>query len=239
MPTTPSRFTSGVATALPTETLAWFIEPDLTKVVKFWDDFIDYDSSQWVVTTTEAGTGTASEAVQDEVGGVLKLTNDDADNDNDFLQWDGVSSSGGTEIFKLTGNERAWFKARFKLSDATQSDAVIGLQIIDTSPLDVTDGVFFQKDDGDTNLDFHVEKDNTATTETAVTSLSNDTYVTVGFYYDKSNFQVYVNDSKVATVDDANIPNDTELTVSFGVQNGAAAAKSMSVDYIFAAQDRP
>jgi hypothetical protein len=29
-----------------------------------------------------------------------------------------------------------------------------------------------------------------------------------------------------------NLPDDEELTVSFGIQNGAAAAKTLSVDYI-------
>ena len=50
--------------------------------------------------------------------------------------------------------------SRFKLSDATQSDALVGLAITDTTAIDgVTDGIFFTKDDGDTNLDFVVEKD--------------------------------------------------------------------------------
>jgi hypothetical protein len=31
---------------------------------------------------------------------------------------------------------------------------------------------------------------------------------------------------------------DTELTVSFGIQNGEAVAKTMTVDYIFAAKER-
>jgi hypothetical protein len=31
---------------------------------------------------------------------------------------------------------------------------------------------------------------------------------------------------------------DTDLTVSFAIQNGAAAAKTMTVDYIYAAKQR-
>ena len=31
---------------------------------------------------------------------------------------------------------------------------------------------------------------------------------------------------------------DTELTISFGVQNGEAVAKTMTIDYIFAARER-
>ena len=33
-------------------------------------------------------------------------------------------------------------------------------------------------------------------------------------------------------------PDDEELTVSFGIQNGAAAAKTMTLDYIIAAVER-
>lgn len=229
----------GLSTAARGTALFDYVLPDPTKTVVFWDDFINYDASHWVVTTTEAGTGSASEAIQNEVGGVLKLTNDDADDDNDFLQWASEEDADGVEVFKITTSERAWFKARFKVSDATESDFVIGLQIIDTSPLAVSDGIFFQKDDGNTELDFHVEKDSTQTDATNIHTMEDDTYVTVGFYYDKKKIHVYVNDGKVTDVVDDNLPDDEELTISFGIQNGEAAAKSMSVDYILAAQDRP
>ena len=35
-----------------------------------------------------------------------------------------------------------------------------------------------------------------------------------------------------------NLPDDEELTISFGIQNGAAAAKTMTVDYVFASKER-
>ena len=234
-----TRFPKGVSTAVSNSPLQNFVLPDITKTILFWDDFYNYDASHWVVTTTEAGVGSATEAIQDEVGGVLLLTNDAADNDNDFLQWAGEEDSDGVEIFKITTSERAWFKARFKVSDATQSDFVIGLQVIDTAPLDTTDGIFFQKDDGDTNLDFHVEKNSTQSSLTGIHTMVDATYVTVGFYYDKQRVHVYVDDAKVGDLVDDNLPDDTELTISFGIQNGAAAAKTMSIDYILAAQDRP
>jgi hypothetical protein len=34
------------------------------------------------------------------------------------------------------------------------------------------------------------------------------------------------------------MPDDEDLTVSFGIQNGEAVAKTMTVDYILAAMDR-
>jgi hypothetical protein len=35
-----------------------------------------------------------------------------------------------------------------------------------------------------------------------------------------------------------NAPDNEELTVSFGIQNGAAAAKVLTVDYIHALKER-
>ena len=227
----PTRFENGLTTTKNT-TLHDYGLPDPTGWHVFFDDFDRYVAADWTITTTEAGSGSASEALTDEDGGVLLITNDDADNDADFFNKVG-------ESFLFETGKKLFFKARFKVSDATQSDFVMGLQITDTTPLDVTDGVFFQKDDGDTNLDFHVEKDDTATSETGVHTVADDTYLTVGFYYNgKSEITYFVDDVKQGSVATTNMPDDEELTVSFGVQNGAAAAKTMSVDYIFAAKER-
>lgn len=235
----PTHYPNGVTNAAANSTLFEFGAPDPTKYHVWFDDFDNFEADQWVITTTEAGVGAATEAIQNERGGVLKLTNDDADDDNDFLQWSGDDATGAIETFKFTAGKPAWMKARLKVSDATQSDFVIGLQLTDTTPLNVTDGVFFQKDDGDANLDFHVEKDDTASSATAIATLADDTYFTVGFWYDgASRVYYYYNDSQKGYLATTNLPNDEELTVSFGIQNGAAAAKSMSIDYIMVAETR-
>ena len=60
----------------------------------------------------------------------MLITNDDADNDNDFLQL-------VKEGFKYEAGKQLAFNMRFKTNDATQTDIVAGLQLTDTSPLDV------------------------------------------------------------------------------------------------------
>lgn len=207
--------------------------PNAEAFIEWFDDFHNYTAGDWTVTTTEAGSGDATEAVQDAAGGVLLLTNDDADDDRDFLQW-------ASETFKYVSGKSLTFKARFKVSDATESDFVMGLQITDTTPLAVTDGIWFQKDDGDTNLDFHCSKDSTASDLTAIATVADDTYMEVEFHYDGSNarISVYVDGVAVGSVPLTNAPDDEELTISFGIQNGAAAAKTMSVDYILVRQER-
>lgn len=229
---TTTRFPNGVTNVNEIDLLRELTTLDPSKVHVFFDDFDKFAAADWTITTTEAGAGSATEALTDADGGVLLVTNDDADDDADFFNKVG-------ESFLMASGKKAWFKARLKVSDATQSDLVIGLQITDTTPLDVTDGIFFQKDDGDANIDFHVEKNNTATSSTAVGTLVDDTYIVLGWYYNGDDaIEVFVDNVKVATVATTNLPDDEVLTVSFGLQNGEAAAKTLSVDYILAAKER-
>ena len=229
----PTRFPSGIATGAKKGVTASYPMPDPTKWVTYFNDFNEYVSGDWTITTTEAGSGDATEAVSStSAGGLLLITNDDADNDLDFFNLK-------VENFKFASGKRTFFKSRFKVSDATQSDFVMGLQITDTTILAVSDGVYFMKDDGDASLDFHVEKDSSDTTASAIATVSDDTFLIAGFFYDgKSAIEYYVDDVKLGTSVTTNLPDDEELTVSFGIQNGAAAAKTMTVDYIFVSQER-
>tara|TARA_E500000318_G_scaffold23565_1_gene23932 strand:- start:356 stop:1072 length:717 start_codon:yes stop_codon:yes gene_type:complete len=199
----------------------------------YFNDFMTYNSGDWTITTTEAGTGSATEAITSGAGGQLLITNAAGDNDHDFFNLKG-------ESFLITGSKRAYFSARFKVSDATQSDFVMGLQITDTSPLAVSDGIFFIKDDGDTNLDFIVEKDSTSTDTTAIHTMADDTFVTVAFFVDPDTALVHysVNNAEPVGVVNTNLPDNEELTISFGIQNGAAAAKTMTIDYVTAIVER-
>jgi hypothetical protein len=199
----------------------------------YQNDFFTYNSGDWTITTTEAGTGSATEAVTSSAGGALLLTNAAGDNDLDFLQLKG-------EGFKLSTSKRAYFSARFKVSDATQSDFVMGLGITDTTPLDTTDGVFFLKADGGTGLDFLIEKDNSATTTSDVATIADDTFIVATWFIDPDTSKVYysINNAEPVAVANTNLVTDEELTVSFGIQNGEAAAKTMTIDYVVASVER-
>lgn len=227
-----TRFPGGLTNVAVGNPLQDYPAPDPTRLHVFFDDFDKFTAGDWTITTTEGGTGAATEALTDGDGGLLLITNDDADNDLDFFQKVG-------ESFKFAAGKQLWYKMRFKVSEATQSDFVVGLVITDTTLLDVTDGVFFQKDDGDALLDFHVEKNNTATSAAAIATVVDDTFLTVGFHYDGvSKITYYVNDVGLGYSAVTNLPDDEELTVTFGFQNGSAGAKTMTVDYVFAAKER-
>jgi len=143
------------------------------------------------------------------------------------------------ESYRFASGKKLFFEARLKVSDATQSDLVVGLQITDTTPLDVTDGVFFIKADGSTSVSLLVEKNNTATTTSSVATMANDTFINLGFYYDGvSQIQYFVNGVLGGASVTTNLPDDEDLTVTFAIQNGEAVAKTMTVDYIFVAKER-
>ena len=80
-----THFTSGV-TNVVRGTLGKIKQPDPTKYHTYFNDFDVYTSGDWTVTTTEAGSGSATEAIIDGDGGLLALTNAAGDDDNDFLQ---------------------------------------------------------------------------------------------------------------------------------------------------------
>lgn len=237
---TPTRFFNGITTVRKDNPLGQFGLPDPTAWHVWFDDFDDYAAAQWIITTTEAGGASATEAVSSANNGVLVITNDTNDNDLDFLQWSGTDASAAVESFKFVTGKKLFFKARVKLNEVIQVDFVMGLMITDTTMLDVTDGVFFQKDDGDALLDFHVEKNNTASDGTGIATLVDDTWVTLAFYYDgKSEVTAYVNDAKVSSLALTNLPDDEELAISFGIQQGEATnAKELHVDYVFIAEER-
>lgn len=231
---TPTRFSHGIATDIREGPLGLFGMPDPTKIAVFFDDFMTYASGDWTATITQAGAGNGSVALTDAAGGALLLTNDNADNDAIFVQKVG-------EAFLINSSKRAFFKTRFQVSNATESDVVIGLQITDTTPLDVTDGIYFLKADGSTSVSLVCRKDATtgSTSAAGVATLANATWTELAWAYDgRGELVAYANGAKVASIAATAFLPDTELTVSFGIQNGDANARTMTVDYLFAAVER-
>lgn len=242
---TPTRFPGGVNDQPITDPFGKMGMLDPTKWIVFWNDFVNNfgglplgasgiaDNSDWDVTITEAGGGSASVAFANGSGGLILITNDAFDNDAAFFRKI-------PEAFRWASNKRLYFEIRFKISEATQSDFIAGLMLTDTTPLDVTDGIFFQKDDGDANLDFHVEKDNAASDATAFATITADTFTVLSFYYDPERrlFYCYKDNIKLGTLVSTNAPDDVDLSVTFGIQNGDANARSMTLDYILCALER-
>lgn len=213
----------------------FYPQPDPTRYVRWFEEFHTYTSGQWTVTETQAG---ATQAIATGGhGGVLVLTNDSADNDVICLQLGAPN-----ETYRFTSTKKFWIRARFKLSDATDSDAMIGLAITDTSPLASlpTDGIYFLKADDATTLIASARKDGTSSSIT-MGAMANDTYVVAEMYYDgKLTLTALLDGVPVGTdvTSVTNFPDDEDLAVTLAVQNGAGAAKSMSVDFLEVVMER-
>jgi hypothetical protein len=224
-----TRFPNGVTNVGEDSPFADLSMPVPTLFHTYFEDFDYYTAGSWTVTETQAG---ATQALTDGDGGLLLITNTAADDDLVSLQKVG-------ESFRFASGKKLFFEARFKVSDATQSDFVVGLQITDTTPLDVSDGVFFIKADGSTSVSLVVEKNGTATTTASVATAANDTFIRLGFYYNgASAIEYFVNGVTLGTSVTTNLVDDEDLTPTFAIQNGEAVAKTMTMDYIFVAKER-
>jgi len=199
----------------------------------FFDDFFKYAAADWTLTTVEAGAGSATEALLAGPGGLLLVTNDAADNDADWFQVP-------TEQFKFVSGKKLQFSMRFKLS-RVDGDFMAGLYITDTDPIGgVSDGVYFRKLAAEAGLSLIIEKNAAESAVVAITTLVADTWYEIEFYYDgaSSRVRAYVDGAGAGSVPLTNAPDDEDLALSFGFQNGSANASTLTVDYIGAAQQR-
>jgi hypothetical protein len=227
-----TRFPYGLTNVGETDLFSDMVQPDPTLFHTYLNDFDTYTAGDWTVTETDAA---ATQALTAGDGGLLLITNTAADNDLVALQKNPAA-------FTFTAGKKTFFRCRFKVSDATQSDLVFGLQVVDATPLDVTDGIYFVKADGVATVNFICRKDAStgSTTASAVATLADDTFVELGFYYDGQSRVAYeVNGSVLGSLDASStfLP-DAICTVSFALQNGEAVAKTMTVDYVYVAKER-
>lgn len=232
---TPVRFPFGVTNARKFGVFHNFLSMAPNKTHDDFDDFSTFTAAEWTI--TRVGT-TPTEALTDINGGAVLLTTVASASSSTFLQKVGAS-------ILPTAGKQLWGATRFQVSDASDTTFAIGLQNTDTTPLDVTDGMYFLKAAASTSIDFICRKDATtgSTSRTGVATLTSATFIELGFYYDgKRTIDLFVNDRNVSQLDLTSSPAaflpDTPLRVSFGVQNGASAARTMTMDYLYFSIER-
>lgn len=205
---------------------------------EYREDFTTFTESQW--TLTKVGTGTVIAGALR--GGQISMTNSAADNDNLNLQLEQSSGVSNCPIFPQSG-KLIFAEFRFaQQTDATQSDIVIGLagtgttDAVGTPP---TDGIFFRKDDGDTQLDFVSTRNGNSSVEVNIATFVPTAFFKVGFKISGIEMvEFFVNDVKKGEFK-SNIPTPSGgLTPIIAIQNGEAVAKRLFVDYIHIAQER-
>jgi hypothetical protein len=208
------------------------IGPDVCKFLEHFTatPFTGADApSSWTVTLVEGGAGESTVALTDGAGGLLLLTTDAAEND-------GINMQVTKEAFKLASGKPCYFGCRFKLSEVTQSDFLVGLCITDTDLLGgMTDGAYFRKVDASAAMVFALEKNSSETTGAAVTLVA-DTWYVVEFFFDGTNVDFFVDGTIKTRIAQTNLPDDEELTPSIHLLTGEGVAHTATIDWIRAIQ---
>jgi len=224
----PTRFQNGVTNNAGSNALGMMGQLDPTLFHTYFNDFDTFVAADWVITNVGV---TPTVAVTALDGGAILQTNTAGIADSAYLQKTAAA-------FSFETGKKVWFKARFSVSDATESSIVFGLQVVDTTPLAVSDGMYFLKADGAATYSFISATGSVLTTAAAVGTLVAATMTELSFYFDGVNeAQYFINGALAGRMAVATLPTGL-VTVSFGMANGEAVAKTMTTDYIFAAKER-
>lgn len=217
---------SGLTNAQLNTVLSTYGADDPTVFHQYFNDFDTFEAGDW----TNTPTGSVTNSIVAGDGGILSLANSAANNDLDSLQLTAAT-------FQVVQGQQAWFKARFNISNATNAALIVGLIQTTTTPLTVTDGIYFRKSAASTTLNFITASASTLTTVNAGV-LANTTYANVGWWYDGiSTVKAFVNGNPVGQ-SLTNLPFATNLNLTLAVSNGTAAANTLLIDYVFCATER-
>jgi len=226
-----TRFPNGLTNVSETNLFADLVQPDPTLFHQYYQDFDAYASADWTVTAT----GSTTQALTAGDGGLLLITNSAANADVCSLQK--VPAA-----FAFTAGKKAFFRAKFQVNDASASTVIVGVQNTNANPLTATDGIYFSKAAASTSVSLISRLNATtgSTTVASVATLANNTQITMGWYWDGGSVLQYaVNNVVLGSINPSTgfIP-DTTVTPTLYIKNGAAAAKTMTVDYVFFAIER-
>jgi len=204
--------------------------------------------ADWLKSSTDGDTdsGDVCQVADDGPGGILQLTCNDADGDNENIQLNG-------ESFKLAVGKRLYFETKVALLDVDKCDFFIGLAIADVDILGgVTDRVGFENlHDGNINAlieqnDTENKEDTTSDIEdcAAITSFATKSVV-LGFFWDGVDTVSFSVDGVVKKTMTDNgttklVPDDEALSPAFQVKThtGAGAVQTAWVDYISIVAER-
>lgn len=227
-----TKFPNGITNAARDSALEQMGQLDPTNVHTYFNDFDEPPlSTEWTLTAVSVGTGTSAITTPDLDGGNARITT--AANENDGL-WAQLAG----ETFLMSASKKLWIKARFQVGDAIESDMVFGLHSTSTTPQAATMRFLFESVDGAAAMYFNCDNNTDDDDSSTVVTLTDDTFVTVGAYYDgNGNVKLFANDVHVTTMTGIT-PPAAEMAVGFGYLNGAAGAETTDVDYIFVAQER-
>ena len=187
-------------------------------------------------TTTQTGTSPLS--ISATPGEILLVT-------TAATEYAGVNAQLAGTQFELATAKPAYFGIRCSVSDATQSDFLVGLCGIDTTLTNASTshafalgagGVFFGKLDGSTALAAKAWATTTETGTAALASAMDTAAHTYELVWDGYKLDFYFDGTLVATMT-SGLPT-VPLTPSFVFRAGEAVAKTMRINWLRAFQVR-
>lgn len=207
-------------------------------------DFCCFDGDCWTITTTEDGSGSATEACTDMVNGVLLITNAGGNGDSDELVY-------GCECFKLVDNYPLYFEIRVRIDDPDNASFWAGLIAGNAYwGAGLNDYVLFEITNADDSLYLtNAVNGNETQTDTGI-DLSDNTWYRLGFHWDgagtiryfvftePSGYEHHGGYCIVSGQVTTNICQDEELAMGFGLRNDEADAHQMWIDYEMCVQMR-
>lgn len=248
----PFRVTSGITSDPKTGPFADCGAGNPMFYHTFEDDFDNSLATTGEWTKTLATTGTVAETAGD--GGLALFTTAATNADN-------VSIQTPVATFSLTAGKKLFFETSLQLSDITASAFQAGLIQATTTPATVTDGIWFSKASGTTNIFINHAVGSVLTQAqipaSAFSPFANATVIQLAFYLDRNaNILAFADNQLVGFVPTSgtgtNTPPSTgavariipaalttaNLAVTLALQAGAAAVKTMTVDFVCASKER-
>jgi hypothetical protein len=192
---------------------------------------------RFTITVTETGAGSCTIVNTDTAGVALKLTTDDA-------EYEGINMQANGEPFKLTTALPFYFGIKCSISNATETDMLVGLCLTQTDLMKTAvahgvkatgvEGVFFVKVDGATTIS---AKTYLAGTQTATADYASAMDTSAHIYellWDAGYINFYI-DGNLVTKVAASLPTE-DLTPSINFRAGSGAARTMSIYWMKAIQ---
>jgi len=242
----PVRFTSGFTQDASFQPLGQLGIPDPFFYADYADDFIHYNTGDYTVTA--AGGTVAGSAAGGNGGRILFTTGATATN---FAAIQLTAAS-----FQYVATKKLAYLCRIQLADVTLPVVMAGLIQTTVTPYTVTDGIYFTKAAGSTDIVVNVVTGSTVIGTTTLTGLlTNATDIDLGFTVDRlGNILIYAGNSligqkrqDVTTLGPAAKILASSLTgamtavllnPTLAIQTSTAAAKTMYADFHLAAMER-
>lgn len=225
-----TRFPNGIGNVPVSDIFNALSEPDFSDFIRDFDDLVNYLVTDW----STGGVGAGSTAVQAGLGGLLRLTTTAADNDNRWIQRNNPN-------FQLVAGKKLFFQGRLaQISEATQSDVAVGLQIAvaGNNFLTPVNGVFFRKDDNAATISFVSIAASVETNSGQFATIAAATAYRLQFFFDGiDSFWFGINGTIYGKMTPVALPS-VLMGPTFGLQDGDAVARNMDIDQVLVLQER-